>query len=43
MCENNVDVQPDELGGDLRETLTAPLGPAALDGDIAALEPAELA
>ena len=43
MRENNIDLQPDELGRDLGETLTAPLCPTILDRDIATLKPNEFA
>src|SRR5262249_39721183 len=39
---DNIDLKPDELGGDLRKSLAAPLGPAILDCEIAALAPAQL-
>ena len=41
--ENDVDVEPDQLGRDFREALGASLAPAVLDHDGAALDPAKLA
>src|SRR5262249_47732054 len=41
--ENDIDLEPDKLGRDLGITLGASLPPAILDGDGAALAPAELA
>ena len=41
--DNDIDLEPDKLGGDLRETLEASLRPANLDRDGAALDPAEFA
>jgi transposase len=41
--DNDIDLEPDELGGDLRKTLEASLRPANLDRDGAALDPAEFA
>ncbi len=41
--DNDIDLEPDELGRDLGEALVAPLGPANLDRDSATLDPAEFA
>ena len=41
--DNDIDLEPDKLGGDLRETLAASLRPANLDRDGATLDPAEFA
>ena len=41
--DNDIDLQPDELGRDLGEALVASLRPAILDRDGAALDPAEFA
>src|SRR5262249_61484770 len=41
--ENDIDLEPDKLGRDLGIILGASLPPAILDGDCAALAPAELA
>src|SRR5262245_27979635 len=38
---NNIDLKPDELGGNLSKSLAASLGPAILDCEIAALVPAQ--
>jgi hypothetical protein len=43
MCENNIDLQTDELSRDLGETLAAPLCPTILDCDIATLKPTKFA
>src|SRR5262249_59296764 len=42
-CDNGVDLELDEFGCDLCETLIAPLRPANLDRDGAVLDPAEFA
>ena len=42
-CNNDVDLEPDELSGDLGETLVPTLRPAILDRDRPALDPAKLA
>src|SRR5262249_50922842 len=42
-CDNDVDLEPDELGCDLAETLSASLRPAILDCDGTPLDPSELA
>src|SRR5262249_25758686 len=42
-CNNDVDLEPDELGCDLAETLSASLRPAILDCDGTPLDPSELA
>src|SRR5262249_30703466 len=42
-CHNNIDFQSDEFSRQLGETLAASVGPAILDCDGAALDPAELA
>jgi hypothetical protein len=39
--DNNVDVEPDELGCDLDKTLGTAFRPAILDHDGAILDPAE--
>src|SRR5262245_4503198 len=39
---DHIDLEPDELGGDLGKSLAASLGPAILDREIAALAPAQL-
>src|SRR6185436_4140044 len=41
--DDNTDLQPDELGHDFREAFAAPLSPAILDRDRAALDPTEFA
>src|SRR5262245_3791857 len=41
--ENNIDLEPDEVGCDLGVALATSLGPAILDRDIATLRPAEYA
>ena len=41
--DNDIDLEPDELGRDLGEALAASLRPAILDRDGAALDPAEFA
>jgi hypothetical protein len=40
---NDVDLEPDELGRDLGETLAASLSPAILNGNGSILDPAEFA
>jgi hypothetical protein len=39
--DNDIDLESDELGGDLAGALGASLQPAILDRDIATLDPAE--
>ena len=41
--DNDIDLEPDELGGDLGEALAASLRPAILDRDGATLDPTEFA
>src|SRR5262249_34122025 len=41
--DDDIDLEPDELGRDLGDTLLASLGPAVLDRDGTALDPAEFA
>ena len=41
--DDDIDLEPDEFGRDLGEALAAPLRPAILDRDGAALDPAEFA
>src|SRR5262245_29836290 len=41
-CHNDVDLEPDEFGGDLGEALFGTFRPAVLDRDGAALDPATL-
>ena len=41
--DNDIDLEPDELGRDLGEALVASLRPAILDRDGATLDPAEFA
>jgi hypothetical protein len=41
--DNDIDLEPDELGRDLGEALVAALRPAILDSDGAALGPPEFA
>ena len=41
--DDDIDLEPDELGRDLGEALAASLRPAILDRDGAALDPAEFA
>src|SRR5262245_2353155 len=41
-CHNDVDLEPDEFGGDLGEALFGTFRPAVLDCDGAALDPAKL-
>src|SRR5215475_13281795 len=43
MSDDDIDLEPDELGRDLGEALIASLGPAILDGDGSILDPAEFA
>jgi hypothetical protein len=43
LCHNNIDLEPDEFGRDLRQVLAAPLRPAILDRDIPTVDPTELA
>jgi hypothetical protein len=40
---NEIDLEPDELGRDLSETLGASLSPAILNGDGSILDPTEFA
>jgi hypothetical protein len=40
---DDIDLEPHELGRDLSESLTAALGPAILDRDIATLDPTAFA
>src|SRR5262249_8020231 len=42
-CDDDIDLEPDELGGDLGKAFAASLCPAILDRDGAALDPAEFA
>src|SRR5262249_27496841 len=39
--DDDIDLEPDELGGDLGEAFAASLRPAILDRDVAAFDPAE--
>src|SRR5262249_47664592 len=39
--DDDIDLEPDELGGDLGEAFAASLPPAILDRDVAAFDPAE--
>src|SRR5262249_1438610 len=41
--DNDIDLEPDELGCDIGEALAAPLRPAIFDHDRAALDPPEFA
>jgi len=41
-CDNDVDLEPDELGGDLSIAFVAPLRPSIFDRDGTALNPAEI-
>src|SRR5262245_2210305 len=41
--DNDVDLEPDEFGRDLRKALAAPLRPAILDRDIPTVDPTEVA
>ena len=41
--DDDIDLEPDELGRDLGDTLLASLGPAVLDRDGTALDPTEFA
>src|SRR5262247_4034233 len=41
--DNDIDLQPDELGRDLGEALVASFPPAILDRDVATVDPAEFA
>src|SRR5215470_1986787 len=41
--DDDIDLEPDELGGDLGEAFAASLRPAILDRDVAAFDPAEFA
>ena len=43
MRDNRIDLEPDEFGHELGETLVASLGPAILDRDITTFNPTELA
>ena len=43
MRHDDIDLEPDELGRDLGQTLVAPLCPAILDRDGATFDPAEFA
>src|SRR5262245_4478658 len=43
MRENDIDLEPDQFGGDLSETLTAALRPANLTRDVATIHPTEFA
>src|SRR5262249_12269032 len=43
ISDDDIDLEPDELGRDLGEALLASLGPAILDGDGSILDPAEFA
>jgi hypothetical protein len=40
--DNDIDLEPDELGGDLLEVFAASIRPAILDHKIATLDPAKL-
>ena len=42
-CHDDVDLEPDQLGRNLREAIFVPLRPAVLDGDALALDVAEVA
>jgi hypothetical protein len=41
--ENDIDLEPDQFGGDLGEALAASLCPANLDRDIATVDPTKFA
>ena len=41
--DNDIDLEPDQLGGDFGEALAASLRPAILDRDVATFDPAEVA
>src|SRR5262249_52034571 len=43
MRENDIDLEPDQFGGDLSEALAASLGPANLDREIATVHPTKFA
>jgi hypothetical protein len=43
MRDNDIDLEPDELGGNLGEALATALRPAIFNRDVATLDPAELA
>jgi hypothetical protein len=43
MGDNNIDFEPDELSREFSSAVAASLCPAILDGDGAALDPAEFA
>ena len=43
ICDNDIDLEPDQLGGDFGEALAASLRPPILDRDIATFDPAEVA
>ena len=43
MRENDIDLEPDQFGGDLGEALAASLCPANLDRDIATVDPTKFA
>src|SRR5262249_25084944 len=43
MRENDIDLEPDQFGGDLSEALAASLGPANLNRDVATFHPTEFA
>src|SRR5215475_1341936 len=43
MRENDIDLEPDQFGGDLSETLAAALRPANLNRDVATFHPTEFA
>src|SRR5205807_594314 len=42
-CDNDIDLESDQLGGDFGEALAASLRPAILDRDIATFDPAKVA
>src|SRR5262245_63366674 len=43
MRENDIDLEPDQFGGDLGEALAAALRPANLNRDVATFHPTEFA
>src|SRR5215510_100380 len=43
MRENDIDLEPDQFGGNLSETLAAALRPANLNRDVATFHPTEFA